>query len=118
VRADSVEEDEVEVADEQIQRAFAARARLDHIDLLQARLGHPDELVVEEETVVLEGGTQPVVEASSLATDVLVELDGAMTLAEVIDLVAENTGASRAELQSEVVGPVRELLELGALRLG
>jgi methylase of polypeptide subunit release factors len=118
VRADSVEEDELEVADEQIQRAFAARARLDHMDLLEARLGHPDELVVEEEDVVLEGGTQPVVEASSLATDVLVELDGAMTLGEVIELVAENTGASPAKLQQEVVGPVRELLELGALRLG
>jgi methylase of polypeptide subunit release factors len=118
VRADSVDEDELEVADEQIQRAFAARARLDDIDLLEARLGHPEELVIEEESVVLEGGTQPVVEASSLATDVLVELDGAMTLAEVIELVAENNGASPATLEREVVGPVRELLELGALRLG
>ncbi len=58
------------------------------------------------------------VEASSLATDVLVELDGAMTLAEVIELVAENNGASPAVLEREVLGPVRELLELGALRLG
>ncbi len=35
VRADSVEEDEIEVADEQIRRAFAARARLEDLDLLQ-----------------------------------------------------------------------------------
>ena len=118
VRADSVDEDDVEVADEQIQRAFAARARLDDLDLLEARLGLPEELVVEEESVVLEGGTQPVVEASSLATDVIVELDGGMTLAETIELVAEHKGVAAATLEREVVPPVRELLELGALRLG
>jgi methylase of polypeptide subunit release factors len=118
VRADSVEEEEIEVADEQIQRAFAARARLGDLDLLEARLGFPEELVVEEESIVLEGGTQPVVEASSLATDVIVELDGGMTLAEAIELVAENSGVAASKLEREVLAPVRELLELGALRLG
>ena len=97
VRADSVDEDEVEVADEQIQRAFDARARLESVDLLTARLVPAPEMVVEEEDVVLEGGTQPVVEASSLATDVIVELDGTTTLAEMIASVAETRGRAAGE---------------------
>jgi hypothetical protein len=75
-------------------------------------------MVVEEEDVVLEGGTRPFVEASSLATDVIVELDGTTTLAEMIDTVAETRGVSPEQLQREVRPVVRELLELGVLRLG
>ena len=118
VRADSVEEDEIEVADEQIQRAFDARARLEAVDLSTARLIPPSELVVEEEDVVLEAGTQPLVEASSAATDVIVDLDGATTIAELLGSVAEARGVRPEKLEREVVEVVRELLELGALRLG
>jgi methylase of polypeptide subunit release factors len=117
VRADSVDEDELEVADEQIQRAFSARARMDGVDLLTARLVPADEMVVEEEVVLLEGGTFPVVEASSLATDVIVELDGTATLAEMIAYVVEKEGVPAEKLEREVVELVRELLELGIMRL-
>jgi hypothetical protein len=117
VRADSVDEDELEVADEQIRRAFDARARLEAVDLLTARLVPAEETVVEEEDVVLEGGTQPVVEASSLVTDVLVDLDGTTTLAELIAAVAELRGVSAEKLEREVLEVVRELLELGIMRL-
>jgi methylase of polypeptide subunit release factors len=118
VRADSVDEDDLDVADEQIQRAFNARARLEGVDLLTARLIPPAEMVVEEEDVLLEAGTQPIVEASSLATDVIVELDGTTTLAEMIETVADTRDVSPAQLEREVVPVVRELLELGVLRLG
>jgi methylase of polypeptide subunit release factors len=118
VRADSVDEDELEVADEQIRRAFDARARLDTVDLLTARLIPTAEMIVEEEDVVLEGGTQPLIEASSLVTDVIVELDGTTTLTELIGMVAETRGVSAEELKREVLEVVRELLELGVLRLG
>ena len=118
VRADSVDDEELEIADEQIQRAFAARARLESVDLLTAHLSPAPETVVEEEDVVLEGGTQPVVEASSLVTDVLVDLDGATTLAELIGGIAELRGVSREKLEREVLEVARELLELGVLRLG
>ena len=113
MRADSVDEDELEVADEQIQRAFDARARLESVDLLTARLIPAPEMVVEEEDVALEGGTQPVVEASSLATDVIVELDGTTTLAEMIASVAETREVPAEKLEREVLEVVRELLELG-----
>jgi hypothetical protein len=118
VRADSVDEDELEVADEQIRRAFDARARLEAVDLLTARLIPTEEMVVEEEDVVLEGGTQPIVEASSVVTDVIVELDGTTTLAELIPAVAEKRSVAAETLQREVLEVVRELLELGVLRLG
>jgi methylase of polypeptide subunit release factors len=118
VRADSVDEDEIEIADEQIQRAFDARARLEAVDLATARLIPPPELVVEEEDVVLEAGTQPLVEASSAATDVIVDLDGTTTIAELLGSVAEARGVRPEKLEREVVEVVRELLELGALRLG
>ena len=75
-------------------------------------------MVVDEEDVVLEGGTQPIVEASSLVTDVIVELDGTTTLAELIASVAETRGVSAEKLEREVLEVVRELLELGVLRLG
>jgi hypothetical protein len=85
--------------------------------LLTARLVPADEMVVEEEVVLLEGGTFPVVEASSLATDVIVELDGTATLAEMIAYVVEKESVPAEKLQREVVELVRELLELGIMRL-
>jgi methylase of polypeptide subunit release factors len=117
VRADSVDEDDLEVADQQIQRAFAARARLDDVDLLTARLIPAEEMVVEEEQILLEGGTFPVVEASTLVTDVIVELDGTATLTEMIDYVVEKQGVPAQKLQRDVLEVVREVLELGIMRL-
>jgi hypothetical protein len=112
-RIDEVDEDELEPADEQIRRAFAARAQLDSADPLDARLAPADALRVETRRqrghttgarVVLEEGTWPVLDVSVAAAEVVAALDGRRTLREL-------------SAPPEAVMLCRELLELGALQL-
>ena len=104
VRIDEVEEDELEVADAQIRRAFAARALLDGADLLDARLAPADLLRVGARRVVLEEGTRPELKASPRAAELVAALDGQRTLREL--------GAPKS-----AVDLCRELVEVGALHL-
>jgi len=112
-RIDEVDENELEMADAQIRRAFAARAALDGRDLLDERLAPADALRVETRLsrgklagarVILEEGTWPELEVSSDAARVVGALDGRRTLREL--------SAAR-----DSVAVCRELLELGALEL-
>ena len=112
-RIDEVDEDELEAADAQIQRAFATRAQLDGADTLDARLAPADALRVETQVrqgrtigarVVLEEGTWPVLDVSGRAAEVVAALDGRRTLREL-------------SAPPEAVALCRELLELGALEL-
>jgi methylase of polypeptide subunit release factors len=112
-RIDEVDEDELEAADTQIRRAFAARAALDGRDLLDERLAPADALRVETRLsrgkltgarVVLEEGTWTELEISSAAAGVIAALDGRRTLREL--------SAPR-----DAVAACRELLEVGALEL-
>ena len=112
-RIDEVDEDELDVASAQIQRAFAARARLDGADLRDALLASPHDLRVDTRLengravgarVVLEEGTWPELEAAPRGAELVAGLDGSRTLRDL--------SASR-----DVVSLCRELLELGALEL-
>lgn len=126
-RVDQVDQDEVDDASDQIERAFAARARLAELeaddDLLDERPWVAAELVLERDVVPGDGrpkivearvtlaeGTCSTVETSARALDVLASLDGERTLGEIVDEVAPGGEVDALEL-------TRELLELGALEL-
>jgi methylase of polypeptide subunit release factors len=126
-RVDSVEDDELEVAGEQIQRAFAARARLAELDgddeLLDLRLSLAMRLGLEEELeprkgrasvvdarVRLSEGTSTELEVEPGLLEVVASLDGRTSLRKVIEEL------ELSDLEPDAVRAVRELLELGALR--
>lgn len=120
-RIDQIGED-IGNASEQVERAFAARARLaEHDGLLDAALSIATPLRLEralepakgrarvtEATVELDDGTLSSVETTARASELLDALDGKTPLRETIHTL----GIPR----SEAVELVRELLELGALR--
>jgi methylase of polypeptide subunit release factors len=123
IRVDQVDEDDIEPAGEQIQRAFAARARLAELrrisDLLDARLAVAAPLRLEREiapghgrdrnpraSLELDEGTHTVVDGPLAALELIASLDGERLLAEA---------AATPELQRAVLPIARELLELGAL---
>jgi methylase of polypeptide subunit release factors len=135
MRVDSIEEDELEVADDQIRRAFAARERLAELergeDLLEERLSlemavsleeelEPDEgepAIVDAQIRLLEG-TSSALDVDSDVLDVVAMLDGRTRLGDLIDTAAERLGLAegeRAQLERDAVEAARELLELGAL---
>ncbi|HEV7132200.1 MAG TPA: methyltransferase [Gaiellaceae bacterium] len=134
-RVDAIDDDALDHAGDQIQRAFAARARLSELgkagELLDARLaiGAPIRLERELEPgggrpgvsvaeVEMSEGTNPTVEASTHVLDVVAALDGGTKLSDVVAGVAEKLGLSEkqaAELRQESLELMRELLELGAL---
>ncbi|MFL5951129.1 MAG: PqqD family peptide modification chaperone [Gaiellaceae bacterium] len=133
-RVDPIEPDDVEEADEQIQRAFAMRERL-------AQLEHDDELLdlsvslevscrleqelepedgapsIVEARIQLTEGTFTELDVSPGVLEVVTSLDGDSTLREVIDAVADRFEIARAQLDRDVVEAVRQLLEIGALAL-
>lgn len=136
-RVDAIDDDALDHAGDQVQRAFAARARLSELakpsDLLDARLaiGAPVRLERELEPgggrpgvvsaeVEMSEGTNPTVEASSNTLEVVAALDGGTKLGDVVQAVAEKLGLSEkqtAELRQDSLTLLRELLELGALEL-
>jgi methylase of polypeptide subunit release factors len=136
-RVDSIEADDVEVADEQIQRAFAARAGLAELDgrgdLLERRLSLEMAFWLEQELepqngrasivesrIQLSEGTNSAVEVESHVLDVVASLDGRTELGDVIRTVADRLGLSRNEvsrLERDALRAAQELLELGVLGL-
>ena len=135
-RVDEVDEDDLDDASGQIERAFAARERLAGLgrasDLLGFRLSVAAPIVLEHEleprrgrtTVVtaalqLDEGTHARVEASPRALELVAALDGTATLEERVQAAADRLKLSEADsarLRREVLEAARELLELGVLR--
>ena len=135
-RVDEVDEDDLEDAGEQIERAFEARARLSELrrpaDLLDVRLAVAAPLLLEHELEPRRGrtavvaaslqvaeGTQSTVDASPRALELVAALDGTKRLGDLVQASAERLGLSESEtsqLRREVLEACRELLELGALR--
>jgi methylase of polypeptide subunit release factors len=135
-RVDEVDEEDLEDAGEQIERAFAARARLAELqrtaDLLDRPISLAAPVLLEHELAPRHGrtsvltaslqlaeGTQTQVEASPRALEIVAALDGSAPLGERIGAAAQRLGLSEADearLRREVVRVARELLELGALR--
>src|SRR5207247_4549643 len=118
IREDVVDADELDVADEQIQRAFASRARLAELsrdELLDERVVPAAPLRIEMDLepgrntkrarVSLPDGTHPVVETTAAAAQVLGALDGRASLGAAI----RTSAAGRRDAASLC----RELLELG-----
>jgi methylase of polypeptide subunit release factors len=111
VRVDELDEDEIEIADAQIRRAFANRAAgLSGRALLRARLALAPRARVEHERrrgrvvgarVVLDEGTNPSVDLPPRVADAVAALDG----------------GSVRRLQPGDARYLRELLELGILRV-
>lgn len=136
-RVDSIDADDVDVADEQIQRAFATRARLSELDgrgeLLEQRLSVEMAFWLEQELepgqgrssivdarIRLSEGTNSVVDVEPGVLDVVASLDGRRQLGDVIRTVAERlrfSGSELPRLQRGALKATRELLELGALGL-
>jgi methylase of polypeptide subunit release factors len=134
-RVDSIEDDDLDVADEQIQQAFAARERLSGLeedgDLLEERLAlgialsleqevEPDdgEAAIVEARIQLCEGTNSLVDVEPGVLDVVASLDGRLLLGDVVGSVADRLDLSateRAQLERDAVEAARELLELGAL---
>jgi len=106
-RIDEVDEDQLDPADLQIRRAFAARAALDGHEVLDVRLDPVESLRVEtlsrRARVTLEEGIWPQLDVSLGAATVLRKLDG-RPLRELRPTEA-------------AVAACRELLELGAFEL-
>jgi methylase of polypeptide subunit release factors len=136
-RVDEVEEDDLDDASEQIQRAFASRARLAELnrrsDVLGFRVALAAPITLEHElqprrgrtTVVsaaltLDEGTHSTVEAPPRALELVAALDGTATVEERVQAAAERldlSDAERSRLRREVLDVCIELLELGALEL-
>jgi methylase of polypeptide subunit release factors len=137
VRSDSFDEEALEDAGEQIERAFAARAQLAELDgtadLLDARLSVVSALKLEQELeprregaaavaarICLDEGTNSVLEATPPALEIITSLDGSASLGDVVAAVAERCGLSESEtskLRREAIEISNDLLELGALRM-
>jgi methylase of polypeptide subunit release factors len=136
VRVDEVDEDELDPADAQIRRAFAARARLAELgrtaDLLEQRVAPAPSLRLEHElaagggvpvlkraVVRLDEGTNPALESEPRAAEVIGSLNGTGTLGSAVAAVARAHRLPRDEtekLRRRSLRLARELLELGALR--
>jgi hypothetical protein len=128
-RVDELDEEDLEDAAGQVQRAFAARAQLAGLakqaDLLDARLARAATLELEREIglgrgarthayIHLAGGTRSTIAVSPGALDVVAALDGERTLREVIRIAGKS--ADGAILRRQALTACRELLELGALK--
>jgi methylase of polypeptide subunit release factors len=137
-RVDPVDEGDLDDADEQIQQAFAARARLSTLEddgaVLGERLSLGIALSLEQELEPDDGeaaiagariqlceGTSSVVEVAPNVLEVVASLDGRLPLGEVVGAVAgrrDLSATGRAQLERDAVEAARELLELGALVIG
>ena len=132
VRADPVDEDELEFASDQIERVFSAFAALaeDGDAVLDARLRLVEEVRFDQELdytgavtstlLVLDEGTCPDFELELDTADVLIELGEGTTLARAVRSVAKREQLSEratTALQRDARRVARELLEVGALEL-
>jgi len=130
VRADGVDEDELEFASDQIERVFNALAAIAERGdaVLDGRLRLVEETRFDQELdrtgavtstlLVLDEGTCSDWELSVEQADVLVALDGATTLDQAVARVARREELSKneaAELRRGVRDLARDLLETGAL---
>jgi methylase of polypeptide subunit release factors len=135
-RLDPLDEDDLDDASDQIERAFEARAWLAGLgrssELLDERLAlamplrlerelepEDDATVITDERVELTEGTKHAVETTEDALEVLTSLNG-QPLRDVVHEVADRlalTDAETVRLSREAVSLSRELLELGALRV-
>jgi hypothetical protein len=130
VRADSVDEDELEFASDQLERVFTALAAIaENGDaVLDGRLRLVEETRFDQELdrtgavtstlLVLDEGTCSDWELTVEQADVLVALDGATTLDQAVARVARREELSKneaAELRRDVRELARDLLEMGAL---
>jgi methylase of polypeptide subunit release factors len=132
VRADPVDEDELEFASDQIERVFAALAAFaeDGDQVLERRFRLADDVRFDQEldrtgnvestVVVLDEGTCPDVEVDLETAAVLTALDGATTLDQAVQRVGRREDLSKrdlAELRRDARRVARDLLELGVLEL-
>ena len=132
VRADGVDEDELEFASDQIDRVFTALAAIarDGDAVLDGRLRLVEETRFDQELdrtgtvtstlLVLDEGTCTDWELTVEEADVLVALDGATTLDQAVSRVARREDLSKreaAELRRDIRDLARDLLEVGALEL-
>jgi methylase of polypeptide subunit release factors len=134
IRLDSADSDELEFAGEQIERAFASRARLAELGDGDALLG---EVVVlahdvridsvlepgerKPDTVLaLEEGTHVEYELNPEVAKVIGVLDGALTLGRAVERVVrafELDKRHAAALRRDTISETEELLELGIAEL-
>lgn len=133
VRADGTDEDELEFASDQVERAFAALAAFaeDGEDaVLERRMRLPDDARFDQQldrtgavtstTLLLDEGTCPEFELELETAEVLTALDGATTLEQAVQRVVRREELSKreaAELRSDVFALARDLLEQGVLEL-
>jgi len=120
IRTDWADEEELEYAGDQVERVFKALELVAEVDdpqeLLGERLALAEEARIEQSVgeegarVVLEEGTWPELEVDDETVDVLVELDGQVTLADAID-------RARIPRRRSTLEDIQELLELGVLEL-
>jgi len=130
VRADPVDEDELEFASDQLERVFAAFAAFaaNGDDILDGRLQLADDVRFEQDLdrsgavtstlLVLDEGTCPDVELELDVADVLMELGDKTTIDDAVARVSRRDQLSRREaeaLRHDVRRIARDLLELGVL---
>jgi methylase of polypeptide subunit release factors len=129
-RIDEIDDETLGNASAQVERAFAARARLEdkRDELLDARLAVAARLHLERSVdprrrdgdahVELAEGTKSSVEVPPHMLEVVASLDGGSRLKDVVKRVVERLELSATEaarLDRDAVKISRELLELGAL---
>lgn len=136
IRLDPVDEDDLNEAGDQIQRAFQSWAALSELArpsrLLDARVSVAMPLRLERELepqgaraidvegrIELADGMKQAVDATADAQEVIASLDGGLSVRAVIEATGDRLGLSDEELaqvEGEVVQLVELLMELGALR--
>ncbi len=132
VRADAVDEDELEYASDQIARVFVSLAALaqDGDAVLDRYLRLADDVRFDQEldrtgavtstVLVLDEGTCPDVELELELAEVLTALDGSTTLEKAVQRIARREDLSKretSELHGDVRTLARDLLEQGILEL-
>ena len=133
VRADPVDEDELEFASDQIERVFAALTLIAEEGagaILEARLSLADEVRFEQELdrhgkvrevrIALDEGTCPELELELDTAELLTTLDGQRTLDRAIERTVRRLELGKREasdLRHDAVRVTRELFEQGFFEL-
>jgi SAM-dependent methyltransferase len=133
VRADPVDEDELEFASDQIERVFAALALIGEEGasaILEARLTLAEEVRFDQELdrrgdvqeirIMLDEGTCPEVELELKTAELLTMLDGHKTLDQAIERTVRRHELGKreaTELRHDALHVVRELFEQGFFEL-